>query len=801
MLLARALVALCVVLLSIPALPLRWSRQRVALRPRVNGRMGRLWSGPVLEQEAEEISLKVISFNVLAPCYKRIEVDGKKAIESDHEHIYLKRNTEICNQLVASKADIICLQEFWSSSEQLQQLYRSMLCEGDCCYSMQVLPRTSHWNQRGDSVAVFVRTPRLQIEDVRYILFHDVGDRVALMLLLALHPDQDQEGEQSQEKQGGQEGVQGEQGQALSVARRKAPVQRFICVNTHLLFPHNPYSSKIRLREITKILGFVEGYRQKELCTSVCNRSDVRLPVILTGDFNGSPRGSVYRYVRSQNFRSALEDFYLGKGGAEGEGVEADKERVAALASPGGADSSGDISDSTASSISSDSVDGGLSRASKWGSWISHRSHLNKNVGVDHIFFHNPSEQVAERLPPLPDWTNLVFREVLHRIVHLDGAATAQSAFSAFDADGSSKVSREEFAQTIRDLGFVGEGTASLTNEEIDMLVASADKDNDGQIDYREFYDRLWLASALQESESAGQEMEGPVMEGVQGVGARGGWGGGQFSAAFWADDDIDADVDVDACQLEGYDIGDDDGWERAGGGGEKERERYRERGDWGIERGDRESERGDRGDRGERGDRLGAADEALQDRQLAFARSDWLSVNSSAWIGNKPGYRVQGPISLSVEGVGGGGVAGVGVKIRVPAEVGAKAEAGTEAGEGVVAGVVAKADADFGAKTLGEEAEAEGPMVDRQVCFIEEEEEEVISVILLKPLRGGMRSRAPTPSPLASRTDAVPMGDLRVRAARVVPGAMERGVWPSDYALSDHGIIETVFTATINYG
>ena len=53
------------------------------------------------------------------------------------------------------------------------------------------------------------------------------------------------------------------------------PAQRFLCVNTHLLFPHNEYSTKIRLREITKILGYVEAYKQKELCTTICGRADV----------------------------------------------------------------------------------------------------------------------------------------------------------------------------------------------------------------------------------------------------------------------------------------------------------------------------------------------------------------------------------------------------------------------------------------------------------------------------------------------------------------------------------------------
>lgn len=67
--------------------------------------------------------------------------------------------------------------------------------------------------------------------------------------------------------------------------------------------------------------------------------------------------------------------------------------------------------------------------------------------------------------------------------------------FRRFDRDGSQSVSREEFKEGFKSLGFTGEGTPALTEEEIDALISSADKDGDGLIDYYEFYDRLQLAS------------------------------------------------------------------------------------------------------------------------------------------------------------------------------------------------------------------------------------------------------------------------------------------------------------------
>ena len=107
------------------------------------------------------------------------------------------------------------------------------------------------------------------LQDTRRILFHDCGDRVAQLLLLAITGSKNSD----------------------------IPPQQVLLVNTHLLFPHNEFSSKIRMREMTKILGFVESYRQVEMCSDVCGRADVRVPVILAGDFNGTFSLSLLNYL------------------------------------------------------------------------------------------------------------------------------------------------------------------------------------------------------------------------------------------------------------------------------------------------------------------------------------------------------------------------------------------------------------------------------------------------------------------------------------------------------------------------
>ena len=208
----------------------------------------------IIPSATEETSFKVVSFNILAPCYNKLRnehhADGKSAMEAEFEDKYMARNKAICEQLLRSDADIICLQEYWSGSEELRSLYTNMLCgPKGAGYTFTEQRRTSHWRIRDDGLACFVKDARIVVQDTRAILFHDCGDRVAQMLLLALRPP--------------------------IGAPENTPAQQFICVNTHLLFPHNEYSTKIRLRELAKILGFVESYRMRELCSTICGRSDV----------------------------------------------------------------------------------------------------------------------------------------------------------------------------------------------------------------------------------------------------------------------------------------------------------------------------------------------------------------------------------------------------------------------------------------------------------------------------------------------------------------------------------------------
>ena len=109
---------------------------------------------------------------------------------------------------------------------------------------------------------------------------------------------------------------------------------------------------------------------------------------------------------------------------------------------------------------------------------------------------------MEEKLATLPDWTNLFLNEIIQRIVkeknsnndNDGGGSSVAEIFSVFDVNKDKIVSRLEFAATLRRLGFSGEGSAAIMNAEIDSLMDIADKDGNGFIDYKEFYDLVLKA-------------------------------------------------------------------------------------------------------------------------------------------------------------------------------------------------------------------------------------------------------------------------------------------------------------------
>ena len=146
----------------------------------------------------------------------------------------------------------------------------------------------------------------------RNVLFNDCGDRVAS--LLHLRP----------------------RGEGLGDV---------LVVNTHLLFPR--FQLRSSPSRCSKFWS-TSGVGARGVTVAQVGGKARRLPVIMCGDFNGSIRGAVSRFLQSQGFVSALEE----RRACDCDGISSN--------------------------------------------WVSHMNHHGEAVGVDHVWLLNPSKQKAD---------------------------------------------------------------------------------------------------------------------------------------------------------------------------------------------------------------------------------------------------------------------------------------------------------------------------------------------------------------------------------------------------------------------
>eukprot|EP00899_Mesostigma_viride_P019558 jgi/Mesvir1/27603/Mv07340-RA.1 len=431
------------------------------------------------ETAAAEFKLKVTTLNMLAPIYKRVPGGGRDARESNDEAMYMARNARIVDDiLLASQSCLLCLQEYWHESAPLRALYEGQLAAAG--YHTLITPRT---NGRGDGLLMAARTDLFDVVHERGVPFNDCGDRV--MQMMHLRP---------------------------RAAAARAALPDLLAVNTHLLFPHNANSTLIRLREVFKILEFLQFYKQSAGLGPV--------HIVLCGDWNGTKRGQVYNFMRSQGFVSTYCECHA--------------------------------DDADAAS-----------------GWVSHLNHHGEQVGVDYIWLLNPSSQMGSLTA---DWRRAVLAMIEARLyemglgtdcerflffknlakqgqsqdrspmtatastgANVTGATTAGSSASegaessnphhqmsgpayaqgaalslaasrgvgdsvrvrcegeAAGASTADGISLEEFRQGICALGLTGEGSLGLLEGEIRDLMAVCDADGNGVIDMDEFCD--WLGA------------------------------------------------------------------------------------------------------------------------------------------------------------------------------------------------------------------------------------------------------------------------------------------------------------------
>ncbi|XVF10209.1 hypothetical protein REPUB_Repub07fG0162900 [Reevesia pubescens] len=402
-------------------------------RPKLKGRVSRIGSYAIASSVRDhpyQPCITCTTFNILAPIYKRLSHKDQNCRESDYRVCWLARNQRILDSLLHERSSIICLQEFWVGNEELVNMYEKRL--GDAGYLNFKLGRT---NNRGDGLLTAVHKDYFRVINYRELLFNDCGDRVAQFLHVELATP-------------------------ASQYRNNDTCPEILIVNTHLLFPHDSSLCIVRLHQVYKILQYVESYQEEYTLNP--------LPIMLCGDWNGSKRGHVYKFLRSQGFVSSYDTAH--------QYTDADAHK-----------------------------------------WVSHLNHRGNVCGVDFIWLLNPN---SYRKLLKTGWSEAVFGMFKNQL--RKASMTEDDAFAFLKADNDGDyITYLGFCEALRQLNITGH-RHGLSVEETKDLWVQADIDGNGVVDYKEFQQRIWKTTWAEQGDehsNDGQDRAAEVYRQEQAIG------------------------------------------------------------------------------------------------------------------------------------------------------------------------------------------------------------------------------------------------------------------------------------------
>mmetsp|Transcript_12581 Transcript_12581/g.16360 ORF Transcript_12581/g.16360 Transcript_12581/m.16360 type:complete len:436 (+) Transcript_12581:127-1434(+) len=218
--------------------------------------------------EFEDFELSISTFNVLAPCYKRI---GGKALggslkprprEAQFPELWKDRASKLANFLVTSleDSDIICLQEYWFEPG-FQKIFQRALSRR---YHFFGACRTGN---KSDGLLMLLDKRRYKVAESRACALSEVGQRIALMLHIQKVEGQD---------------------------------PGFLLANTHLSFPHSVFERQQQYTQVNTLARMLEEY-------SLEANLPKNTPKIIVGDFNVEETDPVFGFLRDKGFRSSRE--------------------------------------------------------------------------------------------------------------------------------------------------------------------------------------------------------------------------------------------------------------------------------------------------------------------------------------------------------------------------------------------------------------------------------------------------------------------------------------------------------------
>lgn len=209
-----------------------------------------------------EAGITVVTFNMLAPCYKRqFAADGteRRDREGDNDYLWKSRFDVILNMLVtlSPMPDVICLQEVWFCPSYISRLERILSPHYFIFYAQRPgkpdgLATLIHRSSRN------VRAPTCG----EVLILDRSGDRVAL---------------------------------PVTASTGFLATSPLLIINTHLTFPHCIRDSVRRKRQASTLATYVDD----RISATVDGH---HLQVILSGDFNSDNDSPVATLLHNARF-------------------------------------------------------------------------------------------------------------------------------------------------------------------------------------------------------------------------------------------------------------------------------------------------------------------------------------------------------------------------------------------------------------------------------------------------------------------------------------------------------------------
>lgn len=312
------------------------------------------------------VEFNIVTFNMLAPCYKRISGEisgsGRRERESDKSPMWNQRATDTIaffEEELLPSSSILALQEFWLNEEYSTMFENCFVQKG---YELRTLKRSG---SKMDAVAIAIKKDEFEIKGSEDVYLCSVGDRVALLLWL----------------------------------RHRLTGKNIIVANTHLSFPHNVFDRMNQMRQMRKLTDAIDRY---------CKDHKIGPSTkIITGDFNSEVQSSVCDHLRSSGYQSTFEKCPPVQGDSIGDSsssdMDRDREEETDICKNYVVDDWNSNSQSFSESLGSplqatndcpvisflnDQGEKKLERerVRDLKRFVSHRTHTNEDLGVDHIF-------------------------------------------------------------------------------------------------------------------------------------------------------------------------------------------------------------------------------------------------------------------------------------------------------------------------------------------------------------------------------------------------------------------------------